>query len=62
MTNEQHLDPGQIRAEVDTLLAALPDLTAADRELTLTELEALACRLSAAHDVLVRALESAEKG
>ncbi|MBY0443188.1 MAG: hypothetical protein K2Q25_13810 [Mycobacteriaceae bacterium] len=62
MTTEQDRDLGQIRAEMDTLLAELPDLAATGSELTLPELEALACRLSAAHDVLVRALESAEKG
>lgn len=62
MTNEQPTDPGQICAEVNTLLAELPDLAAVGSQLSLAELEALASRLSAAHDVLVRALESAEKG
>lgn len=62
MTIEQNVDPGQIRAQIDALLAALPDAAASEHELSLTELEELARRLSAAHDVLVHALELAEKG
>ena len=59
------IDPEQIRAEIDALLAQLPD--PADPENsengpTLAELEEIARRLSEAHDVLLRALESAEKG
>jgi len=58
-------DPDQIRADIDALLAQLPD--PADPENpengpTLAELEEIARRLSEAHDVLLRALESAEKG
>lgn len=59
-------DPDQIRAEINTLLAQLPDpadLTAeSDHEPSLADLEQMARRLSEAHDVLLRALESAEKG
>jgi hypothetical protein len=59
-------DPDQIRAEINALLAQLPDpadMTAesADRP-SLADLEEMARRLSEAHDVLLRALESAEKG
>ena len=62
------IDPDQIRAEIDALLAKLPDV--ADRENgengpesgpSLADLEEMARRLSEAHDVLLRALESAEK-
>jgi hypothetical protein len=58
------IDPDQIRAEIDSLLAQLPD--PADPEdvengPSLDQLEEIARRLSAAHDVLLRALESAEK-
>jgi hypothetical protein len=52
-------DPGQIRADVDALLAELPDITAVSADL---DIDAIAARLEAAHDVLVRALESVEKG
>ncbi|OIN82393.1 hypothetical protein K3U93_11535 [Mycobacterium malmoense] len=62
------IDPDQIRAEIDALLARLPD--AGDPENpenpghqpSLAELEEIARRLSDAHDVLLQALESAEKG
>lgn len=62
MTIDPNSDPAQIRVQIDTLLAQLPDLAADGSELSLTELEELARRLSEAHDVLVRALESTEKG
>jgi|EndMetStandDraft_9_1072997.scaffolds.fasta_scaffold3766943_1 hypothetical protein len=58
-------DPEQIRAEIEGLLAQLPK--AGDPESlangpSLAELEEIARRLSEAHDVLMAALESAEKG
>jgi hypothetical protein len=63
-----NIDPDQIRAKIDALLAQLPDpgdqqnLENRPRELKLAELEEIARRLSEAHDVLLQALESAEKG
>ena len=56
------IDPDQIRAEIEELLAQLPDTADAGAGPSLEELEAIARRLSEAHDVLMRALESAEKG
>ncbi|OMC17127.1 MULTISPECIES: hypothetical protein [unclassified Mycobacterium] len=59
------IDPEQIRAEIDTLLAQLPDpkdQQAMQNGPSLAELEEIARRLSEAHDVLLQALESAEKG
>ena len=56
------IDPDQLRAEIDALVAQLPDTADAEHELSLAELEEIARRLSEAHDVLLRALESAEKG
>jgi hypothetical protein len=61
-------DPEQLRAEIQALLAGLPDITAADSDLDGDEplarraedIEAVAARLEAAHDVLVRALYSVE--
>jgi hypothetical protein len=62
-------DPDQIRAEINALLAQLPDpndVTAMTAESedgpSLADLEQMARRLSEAHDVLLQALESAEKG
>jgi hypothetical protein len=58
MTNQ----PDQIRARIDALLAELPDLADTENLPADTDLEELARRLSEAHDLLVQALESAEKG
>jgi hypothetical protein len=60
------IDPEQIRAEIEALVAQLPDPAAgpadAENGPSLAELEDIARRLSEAHDVLLQALESAEKG
>ncbi|BDE13985.1 MULTISPECIES: hypothetical protein [Mycobacterium] len=56
------IDPTQIRAEIEGLLAQLPDTADAGGAPSLEDLEDIARRLSEAHDVLLRALESAEKG
>lgn len=58
------IDPEEIRAEIDALLSRLPEPGAPDTDggPSLTELEDIARRLSEAHDVLLAALESAEKG
>lgn len=53
------IDPDQLRADIDALLAQLPD---SDDRPSLADLEEIAQRLSEVHDVLLRALESAEKG
>ena len=57
-----NIDPDQLRAEIDALVAQLPDTADAEHDLSLAELEEIARRLSEAHDVLLQALESAEKG
>ena len=48
-------EPDQIRTQIEALLAEVP----ADTE---SDLDDIARRLGEAHDVLVRALESVEKG
>ncbi|MCV7279188.1 hypothetical protein H7J88_05955 [Mycolicibacterium flavescens] len=58
-------DPDQIRARIAQLLADLPDPGPDGSNLdglTDDEIEAIATRLEEAHDVLVQALESVEKG
>lgn len=55
-------DPEHIRAEVAALLAELPVFTGEDTDLAALDIDAVAARLEEAHDVLVRALESVEKG
>lgn len=57
-----NIDPDQIRAEIAALLARLPDDAEADGGPSLAELEEMARWLSEAHEVLLQALESAEKG
>lgn len=53
-------DPQQIRARVDAVLAGLPDvdLEASD----IADIDAVGRRLEEAHQILVDALESVEKG
>jgi hypothetical protein len=55
-------DPDQIRAQIAELLADLPDPAAEGVDLTDSDIDALAARLEEAHELLVRALESVEKG
>jgi hypothetical protein len=56
------IDPEQIRAEIEALVAQLPNEADLENGPSLAELEEIARRLSEAHDVLLAALESAEKG
>ncbi|MBX5488734.1 MAG: hypothetical protein DIU75_014180 [Mycolicibacterium hassiacum] len=55
-------DPDQIRARIAELLAGLPDPAQEGIELADEEIDAIAARLEQAHDLLVQALESVEKG
>ena len=57
-------DPDQIRAHVDALLAQLPGIAPDESELVDVDIDIdqVARRLEEAHDVLVRALESVERG
>jgi hypothetical protein len=58
-------DPDQIRAQIAELLADVPDPAAEDSNLAglaESDIDAIAARLEEAHDLLVRALESVEKG
>ena len=55
MNHDMSTDPEHIRAQVAELLGEPTEPTASD-------LDAVAARLEEAHDVLVRALESVEKG
>lgn len=55
-------EPDQIRAQLEAVLAQLPDLADGENGLVETDIDEITRRLSEAHDMLVRALESAEKG
>jgi hypothetical protein len=54
-------DPDEIRARIDAILADLPDPADPDELPSEADLEEIARQLSEAHDMLVQALESAEK-
>ena len=55
-------EPEQILAEINALLADLPDTAEDAAELNVDDLNALAARLEEAHEVLVRALEAVDRG
>jgi len=55
-------DPHQIRARVDAVLADLPLLDSVDEIDDDLDIEQIGRRLEEAHQILVDALESVEKG
>jgi hypothetical protein len=61
VNSDMSTEPDQIHARVAALLAELPDNTAPG-ELADIDLDTVAAQLEAAHELLVRALESVEKG
>jgi hypothetical protein len=65
VNNDMSTDPDKIRAHVAELLADVPDPAqegASFDELAESDIDTIAARLEEAHDLLVRALESVEKG
>ena len=65
MNSEMSTDPDHIRAQIAKLLADVPDPAQEDAnfdELAESDIDTIAARLEEAHDLLVRALESVEKG
>ena len=60
---EMNTDPQQIRARVDAVLADLPRVDPeASEDADVTDIDAVGRRLEEAHQILVDALESVEKG
>ena len=62
MNTDMNSDPEQIRAEIDALLADLPSVDSAADGIDASVIDAVGRRLEEAHQVLVSALESVEKG
>lgn len=63
MIAEMNTDPQQIRARVDAVLADLPRVDPeASEDADVTDIDAVGRRLEEAHQILVDALESVEKG
>jgi hypothetical protein len=55
-------DPEQIRGEIDAILAKIPSIEPHTSETLDAEIDVVGHWLDEAHQVLVRALESVEKG
>jgi hypothetical protein len=63
VNTEMTIDPDQIRAQIAELLADVPDPAALEgADLADSDIDTIASRLEEAHELLVRALESVEKG
>jgi hypothetical protein len=65
VNTEMSTDPDQIRAQIAELLADVPDPAQEGSnldELAESEIDTIAARLEEAHDLLLRALESVERG
>ena len=55
-------DPDELRAQVAEVLADLPDPAMGGSELGDADIDLLAAKLEQAHDLLVQALESVDRG
>jgi hypothetical protein len=63
VNTEMTIDPDQIRAQIAELLADVPDPAVLEgADLADSDIDTIASRLEEAHELLVRALESVEKG
>ena len=62
MNGDMNTDPEQIRTEIDAVLAELPSVDADHPEAAGVDIDAVGRRLEEAHQILVDALESVEKG
>jgi hypothetical protein len=60
VNNDMSTEPDEIRARIAALLAELPDVEGTDP--ADVDIDSLAARLEEAHELLVHALESVEKG
>ncbi|WP_445170334.1 hypothetical protein ACTXG7_14030 [Mycolicibacterium sp. Dal123E01] len=55
-------DPQQIRTEIDAVLSQLPSVDPDSTGVTGVDIDAVGRQLEEAHQILVNALESVEKG
>ena len=62
MNTDMSTELDQIRAQIAALLGDLPDPAAEGVEIADADIDLIAARLEEAHELLVRALESVEKG
>ena len=62
MNGDMSTDPEQIRTEIDAVLAQLPSVDPDSVDSTAVDIDAVGRQLEEAHQILVNALESVEKG
>lgn len=62
MNGAMTTDPEQIRADIDAVLAQLPSVDPDSAVVTGVDIDAVGRQLEEAHQILVDALESVEKG
>ena len=62
MNGDMSTDPEQIRTEIDAVLAQLPTVDPDSADVTGVDIDAVGRQLEEAHQILVNALESVEKG
>ncbi len=62
MISDMNTDPHQVRARVDAALAELPRIDPDADTLDVADIDNVGRRLEEAHQMLVDALESVEKG
>jgi len=59
---DMNTDPHEVRARVDAVLAELPQIDPDAEPIDVADIDAVGRRLEEAHQMLVDALESVEKG
>jgi hypothetical protein len=62
VNGDMSTDPEQIRTEIDAVLAQLPTVDPDSADVTGVDIDAVGRQLEEAHQILVNALESVEKG
>ncbi|APE14630.1 hypothetical protein BOH72_04790 [Mycobacterium sp. WY10] len=62
MNGDMNTDPEQIRADIDAVLAQLPSVDPDSADVAGVDIDAVGRQHEEAHQILVNALESVEKG
>ena len=62
MNGDMNTDPEQIRADIDAVLDQLPSVDPDSADVAGVDIDAVGRQLEEAHQILVNALESVEKG
>ena len=62
MNGDMNADPEQIRADIDAVLTQVPSIDPDSVDVADVDIDAVGRQLEEAHQILVDALESVEKG